>query len=114
MTGAGCRKLAARQFVNWKMSKLPTAGEVEAKRSPEYRSCARYDKLYREDTLAFAHPCGKANRGAAGGDGCHRIIAQTCHLGATPLTLGLGFPLLPSRTFDHPHDLAVFWGFAAN
>src|SRR5258708_39979496 len=41
----------------------------KAKGSPNFRFYAMYDKVYREDVMAFAYDCCKANRGAAGVDG---------------------------------------------
>jgi retron-type reverse transcriptase len=49
--------------------KLQTALHDQAKGSPKFRFYALYDKMYREDVLAFAYECCKANRGAAGVDG---------------------------------------------
>src|SRR5258706_14408416 len=50
------------------VQKLQTALHDKAKGSPNFRFYALYDKVYREDVLAFALCC-KANRGAAGVDG---------------------------------------------
>jgi RNA-directed DNA polymerase len=41
----------------------------KAKGSPNFRFYALYGKVYREDVMAFAYECCKANRGAAGVDG---------------------------------------------
>src|SRR5260370_13418871 len=54
------------------VQKLQTALHEKAKGSPNFRFYARYDKVYREDVMAFAYECCKANGGAAGVDG------QTC------------------------------------
>src|SRR5258705_1669312 len=51
------------------VQKLQTALHDKAKGSPNFRFYALYDKVYREDVLAFAYECCKANRGAAGVDG---------------------------------------------
>jgi group II intron reverse transcriptase/maturase len=48
---------------------LQTALHEKAKGSPKFRFYALYDKVYREDVLAFAYECCQANRGAAGVDG---------------------------------------------
>jgi group II intron reverse transcriptase/maturase len=48
---------------------LQTALHDKAKGSPSLRFYALYDKVYREDILAFAYECCKANGGAAGVDG---------------------------------------------
>ena len=52
-----------------KVRKLQEALHAKAKGSPDYRFYALYDKVYREDVLAHAYRCCKANRGAAGVDG---------------------------------------------
>src|SRR4030081_440257 len=51
------------------VQKLQTALHDKAKGSPNFRFYAPYDKVYREDVMAFAYECCKANRGAAGVDG---------------------------------------------
>jgi len=51
------------------VQKLQTALHAKAKEAPGFRFYALYDKVYREDVLAFAHQCGKANGGPAGVDG---------------------------------------------
>jgi len=52
-----------------RVQKLQTALHDKAKGSPNFRFYALYDKVYREDVMAFAYECCKANRGAAGVDG---------------------------------------------
>jgi group II intron reverse transcriptase/maturase len=47
---------------------LQTALHDKAKGSPSFRFYALYDKVYRQDVLAFAYNCCKANKGAAGVD----------------------------------------------
>jgi len=47
---------------------LQTALHDKAKGSPSFRFYALYDKVYRQDVLAFAYDCCKANKGAAGVD----------------------------------------------
>jgi RNA-directed DNA polymerase len=51
------------------VQKLQTALHAKAKGSPKLRFHALYDKVYRQDVLAFAYECCKANGGAAGVDG---------------------------------------------
>src|SRR5438270_5426107 len=51
------------------VQKLQTALHDKAKGSPRFRFYALYVKVYREDVMAFAYECCKANRGAAGVDG---------------------------------------------
>ena len=51
------------------VEKLQTALRTKAKESPDYRFYALYDKVYRNDILAYAYQCCKANGGAAGIDG---------------------------------------------
>lgn len=50
------------------VQKLQKALHDKAKGSPSFRFYALYDKVYREDVLAFAYECCKANGGAAGVD----------------------------------------------
>ena len=52
-----------------KVQKLQAALHAKAKGAPTYRFYALYDKVYREDLLAHAYACCRANRGAAGADG---------------------------------------------
>ena len=54
-----------------KTRKLQETLHAKAKGSPGYRFYLLYDKVYREDVLAFAYRRGKANGGAAGADGQH-------------------------------------------
>ena len=50
------------------VQKLQTALHDKAKKSPDIRFYALYDKVYRKDVLTFAYECSKANGGAAGVD----------------------------------------------
>ena len=52
-----------------KVRKLQAALHAKAKGSPGYRFYALYDKLYREDILAFAYRRCRQNGGSAGFDG---------------------------------------------
>ena len=52
-----------------KTRKLQVALHAKAKGSPSYRFYLLYDKVHREDVLAFAYQRCKANGGAAGVDG---------------------------------------------
>jgi retron-type reverse transcriptase len=40
----------------------------KAKKSPDFRFYALYDKVYRKDVLTLAYSCCKANSGASGVD----------------------------------------------
>ena len=51
-----------------RVQKLQTALHAKAKESSGFRFYALYDKVYRNDVLAFAYECCKANGGAAGVD----------------------------------------------
>ena len=50
------------------VQKLQTALHDKAKKSPDFRFYALYDKVYRKDVLTSAYACSKANGGAAGID----------------------------------------------
>jgi hypothetical protein len=50
------------------VQKLQTALHDKAKKSPDFRFYALYDKVYRKDVLTFGYACCKANGGAAGVD----------------------------------------------
>lgn len=50
------------------VQKLQTTLHAKAKEAPSFRFYALYDKVYREDVLAFAYECCKADGGAAGVD----------------------------------------------
>ena len=52
-----------------KTRKLQAASPAKAMGSPGYRFYLLYDKVYREDVLAYAYQRCKANGGAAGVDG---------------------------------------------
>src|SRR5437773_4181012 len=52
-----------------KVRKLQKTLHAKAKGAPSYRFYALYDKLYRNDVLAYAYACCRANAGAAGVDG---------------------------------------------
>ena len=52
-----------------KVQKLQAALHAKAKRSPDYRFYALYDKLYRADVLWHAYRCCLVNEGAPGVDG---------------------------------------------
>jgi RNA-directed DNA polymerase len=48
--------------------KCQAALHDKAKKSPDFRFYALYDKVYRRDVLTFAYQCSKANGGTAGVD----------------------------------------------
>jgi group II intron reverse transcriptase/maturase len=50
------------------VQKLQAALHDKAKKSPDFRFYALYDKVYRKDVLTFAYECCKTNGGAAGVD----------------------------------------------
>src|SRR5258706_8547075 len=52
-----------------RVQKLQMALHAKAKAEPGFRFYALYDKIYREDILAHAYACCRANKGAAGVDG---------------------------------------------
>src|ERR1700751_4649615 len=51
------------------VQKLQAALHDKAKKSPDFRFYALYDKVYRKDVLTFAYECCKAKGEAAGVDG---------------------------------------------
>lgn len=61
-----------------KVEKLQAALHAKAKGAPSYRFYALYDKVYREDVLAFAYRLCRHHGGAAGVDGerCEDIEAS--------------------------------------
>src|SRR6202035_627357 len=65
----GTEGLAMSLTTPLSVQKLQTALHDKAKGSPNFRFYALYDKVHREDVMAFAYECCKANRGAAGVDG---------------------------------------------
>ena len=52
-----------------KVGKLQETLHAQAKRAPNYRFYALYDKVYRADVLWHAYQCCRSNDGAAGVDG---------------------------------------------
>ena len=67
------------------VQKLQTALHAKAKEAPGFRFYALYDKVYREDVLAFAYQCCKANGGAAGVDGQSFADIETYGVGERPV-----------------------------
>ena len=73
LSSRGCRK--ERERGDWcnlatpeTVQKLQTALHAKAKESPEYRFYTLYDKVYREDILAFAYAAAEPK----GSSGCGR------------------------------------------
>jgi len=55
------------------VQKLQAALHDKAKKSPDFRFYALYDKVYRKDVLSFAYQCSKANGGTAGVSGAAEV-----------------------------------------
>ena len=51
------------------VGKLQETLHAKAKRAPDYRFYALYDKVYRADVLLYAYQCCRTNGGAPGVDG---------------------------------------------
>src|SRR5437764_10913945 len=66
---ARARRLVMNLEPPEKVRKLQETLHAKAKRAPDYRFYALYDKVYRADVLWYAYICCKANEGAAGVDG---------------------------------------------
>jgi RNA-directed DNA polymerase len=66
---AKSREIGVSLTPSLKVRKLREALHAKAKRAPNYRFYALYDKMYREDILGFAYACCLENRGAPGVDG---------------------------------------------
>jgi len=67
--GGESREIDVSLSTPHKVRKLQAALHAKAKGSPAYRFYALYDKLYRDDVLAFAYRRCQAHGGAAGVDG---------------------------------------------
>ena len=52
-----------------KVQKLQWVLHAKAKEAPSYRFYALYDKMYREDILAYAYRVSRRDGGSAGVDG---------------------------------------------
>src|SRR6516164_250672 len=66
---ATARRLAMSLVPPATVGKLQQTLQAKAKRAPNYRFYALYDKVYRADVLLYAYQCCQANGGAAGVDG---------------------------------------------
>ncbi len=74
------REIGMRLETPSKVRKLQETLHAKAKRAPDYRFYLLHDKVYREDVLAFAYRCCKANGGSAGVDGQSFEDIETCGL----------------------------------
>src|ERR1700758_5428724 len=66
---ATARRLAMSLVPPEKVGKLQETLHAKAKRAPDYRFYALYDKVYRAEVLLYAYQCCRSNGGAAGVDG---------------------------------------------
>ena len=79
------------------VQKLQTALHDKAKKSPDFRFYALYDKLYRKDVLTFAYACSKANGRPAGRSW---RVDEAVYQGAWPLDLPLSSGRQVRKTID--------------
>jgi RNA-directed DNA polymerase len=63
------QEIGVRLVTPEKIRTLQRALYVKAKQEPRRRFHVLYDKVWREDILAHAYACCRANGGAPGGDG---------------------------------------------
>jgi RNA-directed DNA polymerase len=66
---AESREIGVSLTPSLKVRKLQETLHAKAKRAPNYRLYALYDKVLRRDVLEYAYSCCLDNQGAAGVDG---------------------------------------------